>query len=41
MNKYITIKKITGKKWTDFRKVQSSKTKQGRNRNYEQPSYKH
>ena len=29
------------KKWTDSRKVQSSKTEPGRNRNYEQPDYKH
>ena len=29
------------KKWTDFlKKVQSSKTEPGRNRNYEQPNYK-
>ena len=29
------------KKWTDSRKVQSSKTEPGRNRNYEELSYKH
>ena len=29
------------KKWTDSRKVQSSKTEPERNRNYEQPNYKH
>ena len=40
----MAIKWITWKKWTDgqiLRKVQSSKTKPGRNRNYEQPNYKH
>ena len=32
---------VTWKKWTDSQKVQSSKTQPGRNRNYEQPNYKH
>ena len=47
MNNYMAIKWITWKKWTwkitwkILRKVQSSKTKLGRNRNYEQPNYKH
>ena len=36
----MAIKWITWKKWTDG-KVQSSKTEPGRNRNYEQPNYKH
>ena len=41
MNNYMAIKWITWKKWTDSLKVQSSKTEPGRNRNYEQPNYKH
>ena len=32
---------ITWKKWKSLREAQSSKTEAGRNRNYEQPSYKH
>ena len=36
-NNSMAIKWITWKKWTDYiRKVQSSKTEPGRNRNYEQ-----
>ena len=41
MNIYMAIKQIT---WTNgqiLRKVQSSKAEPGRNRNYEQPNYKH
>ena len=38
---YMAIKWKTWKKRTDPQKVQSSKTKPGRNRNYEQPKYKH
>ena len=38
MNNYMAIKQIT---WKILRKVQSSKTEPGRNRNYEQPNYKH
>ena len=34
-DQYMAIKWITWKKWTD------SKTEPGRNRNYEQPNYKH
>ena len=44
MNNYMAIKWITWKKWTDgqiLRKVQSSKTEPGRNRNYEQHNYNH
>ena len=37
----MVIKWITWKKCTDSRKVQSSKTEPERNRNYEQPNYKH
>ena len=33
-NNYMAIKWITWKKWTDSRKVQSSKLEPGRNRNY-------
>ena len=39
MNDYKAIKWITWKKLTASRKVQSSKTEPGRNRNYEQPNY--
>ena len=35
------IKWKTKRKWTDSYKVQPPKTKPGRNRNYEQPNYKH
>ena len=41
MNNYMAIKWITWKKWTDSWKIQSSKTEPERNRNYEQPNYKH
>ena len=42
MNNYMAIKWIAWKKWTDsLRKVKSSKTEPGRNRNYEQPKYEH
>ena len=41
MNKYIAIKYQPGRNGQILRKVQSSKTEQGRNRNYEQPNYKH
>ena len=41
MNNYMAIKWITWKKWTDSQKIQSSKTEPERNRNYEQPNYKH
>ena len=40
MNNYMAIKWITWKKWS-LRKVQSSKIEPRRNRNYEQPNYKH
>ena len=40
MKNYMAIKWITWKKEI-FRKVQSSKTEPERNRNYEQPNYKH
>ena len=41
-NNSMAIKWITWKKWTDYiRKVQSSKTELGRNRNYKQCNYKH
>ena len=40
MNNYTAIKWITWKKWTDS-KVLFSKTEPGRNRNDEQPNYKH
>ena len=40
INNYMAIKWITWKKWTDsLRKVKSSKTEPGRNRNYEQPNH--
>ena len=38
---YMAIKWITWKNGQVLRKVQSSKTEPGRNRNYEQPKYKH
>ena len=41
MNNYMTIKWIIGRNGQILRKVQSSKTEPGRNRNYEQPNYKH
>ena len=41
MNNYMEIKWITWKNWQILRKVQSSRTEPGRNRNYEQPNYKH
>ena len=41
MNNYMAIKWITWKKCTILRKVQSSKTEPGRNRNNEQLNYKH
>ena len=41
MNNYMAIKWITWKKWQILRKVQSSKTEPGRNRNYEQLNCKH
>ena len=40
MSKYTAIKLITRKKQI-FRKVQSYKTEPERNRNYDQPNYKH
>ena len=41
VNNYMAIKQITWKKWTEsFKKVQSSMTEKGRNKNYEQPTYK-
>ena len=42
MNNYMAIKWITWKiNGQILRKVQSSKTEPGRNRNYEQSNYKH
>ena len=41
MNNYMAIKWITWKKWKIPRNVQSSKIEPGKNRNYEQPKYKH
>ena len=41
MNNYMAITCIIWKKWTDSWKSQSAKTEPGRNRNYEQPNYKH
>ena len=41
MNNYVAIKLLTGRNGQTLRKVQSSKTEPGRNRNYEQPNYKH
>ena len=41
MNNSMVIKWIIWKKWTDSKKIKSSKTEPGRNRNYEQPNYKH
>ena len=41
INNYMAIKWITWKKWQSLRKGQSPKTEPGRNRNYEQPKYKH
>ena len=40
-NNYMAIKWITWKTRKNLRKVQSSKTELGRNRKYEQHSYKH
>ena len=40
MNNFMAIKWITWKKWTEsFKKVQSSMTEKGRNKNYEQPNH--
>ena len=41
MNNYMATKWIAWKKWKLPKKVQSSKTESGRNKNYEQPNYKH
>ena len=41
MKNYMAIKWITWKKWTDPWKIQSSRAEPERNRNYEQPNYKH
>ena len=41
MNNYMAIKWVTWKNGQTHGKVQSSKTEPGRNRNYEQPNYKH
>ena len=41
MNNYMPIKWKPGRNRQILRKVQSSKTEPGRNRNYEQPNYKH
>ena len=41
MNNYMAIKWITWKNGQILRKVQSSKAEPDRNRNYEQPNYKH
>ena len=41
MNIYMAIQWITWKNGQILRKVQSSRTEPGRNRNYEQPNYKH
>ena len=41
MNNYMAIKQITWKKWTDSLKHSIFQTEPGRNRNYEQPNYKH
>ena len=41
MNNCMAIKWITGGNGQILRRVQSSKTEPGRNRNYEQPNYKY
>ena len=41
MNNCMAIKYKPGRNGQILRKVQSSKTEQGRNKNYEQPNYKH
>ena len=44
MNNYMAMKWITWKKWTDSYKSSipiKVQTEPGRNRNYEQPNYKH
>ena len=41
VNNYIAIKQKPGRNGQILRKIQSSKTEPVRNRNYEQPNYKH